>query len=175
MGEQDGSTDTNEVEGGKRPLGDDLIIPVCTVAFVVYYLYTISELPWQAAAAGIAVAAGLLIMTVILAIRFLGELRRGEAELRMGELVHPTYYLGLRAAILAAAVVFVYAMNFLGFTLSMFLFLIGGVMILSGLSEIKMGLIVAFVVSIGGYLLFIVFIQARFPHGPFENFVSSFF
>jgi hypothetical protein len=51
----------------------------------------------------------------------------------------------------------------------MFIFLTVSVMILSGFAELKRGILMALAVSLGGYLLFIVFVGARFPQGPVEN------
>lgn len=161
--------------GGKRPLGGDLIIPIGSAAFAIYYLYTVWGLSWQAASAGIGISAGIAVLLVILAIRFMGELRRGEADFGLGELVHPVPYMVRRIGILAAAVGFIVIMPYLGFTISLFTFLVVGVMVLSGLRHIKTGLVIASCISLGGYLLFIVFIRARFPHGPFENVVRQLF
>jgi hypothetical protein len=47
--------------------------------------------------------------------------------------------------------------------------------ILSGLSQLKASFIIALLVSLAGYLLFIVFIKARFPHGLVETFLDSLF
>lgn len=161
--------------GGKRPLGGDLIIPVGTAAFAIYYLYTVWGLSWQAASAGIGISAGIAVLLVILAIRFIGEMRRGEADLGLGEIVHPVSYMVRRIGILAAAVGFIIIMPYLGFTISLFTFLMVGIILLSGLRHIKTGLVIASSISLGGYLLFIVFIRARFPHGPFENVVGQLF
>jgi hypothetical protein len=66
-------------------------------------------------------------------------------------------------------------MPLIGFTLGLFLFLMTGMIILSGLSQLKSAFIIALLVSLGGYLLFIVFIRARFPHGLVETFLDSLF
>jgi hypothetical protein len=174
MSERDEDPSTDE-GWGRRPIGGDLIIPVGTAAFAVYYLYTVWGLSWQAASAGIGISAAMAVLLVILAVRFIGELRRGEADLGLGELVHPVSYMVQRISILVAVVGFIYLMPYLGFTISLFLFLMVGIILLSGLRHIKTGLIIASCVSLGGYLLFIVFIRARFPHGPFEYLVGPLF
>jgi hypothetical protein len=174
MSDRDETAQDTERQG-KRPLGGDLIIPVGTAAFAIYYLYTVWGLSWQAASVGIGLSAGIAVILVILAVRFIGELKRGEADFSMGELLHPVAYLGRRIAVLLAAIAFIYIMPHLGFTISLFIFLMVGIVILSGFRHIRTGLILATTVSLGGYLLFIVFIRARFPHGPFENFAGSLF
>jgi hypothetical protein len=159
----------------RQALGAELIIPVGTILFAGYYLYTVWELPWQAKAAGLGIAGAMALVLLLLAIRFVGELAAGRADLGLGDLVVPRVTLAQRLGLLAAALAFVFAMPLIGFTLGLFLFLMTGMIILSGLSQLKSGLIIALLVSLAGYLLFIVFIQARFPHGPVEAFLGSLF
>ncbi len=159
----------------KRALGADLIIPVGTVLFAVYYLYTVWDLPWQANAAGFGIAAAMAIVLILLAVRFWREWSEGRATLSFGDLAFPAVTLAQRLGLLVAVLAFVFAMPWLGFTLGLFLFLIAGVVILSGFSELRTATIIALLVSLGGYLLFIVLIGARFPHGPVETLLGSIF
>jgi hypothetical protein len=179
-----GETVSHSLQAGAEPgavpkqrqaLGAELIIPVGTILFAGYYLYTVWELPWQAKAAGLGIAGAMALVLLLLAIRFVRELAAGRADLGLGDLVVPRVTLAQRLGLLAAALAFVYAMPLIGFTLGLFLFLMTGMIILSGLSQLKSGLIIALLVSLAGYLLFIVFIQARFPHGPVEAFLGSLF
>jgi hypothetical protein len=159
----------------KQALGAELIIPIGTILFAVYYLYTVWELPWQAKAAGLGVAGAMALVLVLLGIRFARELAAGRADLGLGDLVVPKVTLAQRLGLLAAALAFVFAMPLIGFTLGLFLFLMTGMIILSGLSQLKASFIIALLVSLAGYLLFIVFIKARFPHGLVETFLDSLF
>jgi hypothetical protein len=159
----------------KAALGADLIIPVGTILFAVYYLYTVWDLPWQAKAAGLGIAGAMAIVLVLLAIRFYRGWSAGRATLGLGDLAFPTVTLVQRLGLLAAALAFVLLMPLVGLTIGLFLFLMAGIVILSGLSQLKSATIIALLVSIGGYLLFIVLIRARFPHGPVETFLASIF
>ena len=164
-------------EGGtkarrKRPLGGELIIPVAALAFAIYYTSTVWELAWQANAVGLSVGGGIVILLVILGVRFAREWAWGEADFSLGDVAYPLSLLARRLAILAAATGFILVMPYLGFTLSMFIFLIVGVMILSGLEQLRWGIVLALAVSLGGYFLFIVFVGARFPQGPVERLLS---
>jgi len=159
----------------KRALGGDLIIPAGTILFAVYYLYTVWELPWEAKAAGIGVAGAMAIVLALLGVRFVREWSSGRAGLSLGDVAFPVKFLAQRLSLLVAALAFVFLMPWLGFTLGLFLFLIAGMVILSGLSELKSAVIISLLVSIGGYLLFIVLVRARFPHGPVENLLASIF
>jgi hypothetical protein len=166
-------SDNNEAAPQKRPLGGELIIPVATILFAVYYISTVWELAWQANAVGLSIGGAMAVLLVILGVRFAREWARGEADFGLGEVAYPLGTLGRRLAILAAAIGFILVMPYLGFTLSMFIFLMVGVMILSGFAQLKRGLVIALAVSLGGYFLFIVFVGARFPLGPVEHFLRS--
>ena len=87
--------------------------------------------------------------------------------------VHPLDSFGRRVGLLLLALGFIYMMQFLGFTISLFIFLVIAIAFLSKLTQVKRGIVIAACVSLGGYLLFIQFVGARFPHGPFERFISS--
>ena len=159
----------------KQALGADLIIPVGTILFAVYYLYTVWDLPWQAKAAGLGIGGAMAIVLALLAVRFVREWSAGRADLGLGALAFPVVTLAQRFGLLAAALAFVLVMPLAGFTLGLFLFLMAGMIILSGLSQLKSATIIALLVSLGGYLLFIVFIGARFPQGPVEALLGSIF
>lgn len=172
-GSQGGAEPT--VPEQRQALGAELIIPIGTILFAVYYLYTVWELPWQAKAAGLGIAGAMALVLLLLAIRFVRELAAGRADLGLGDLVVPKVTLTQRLGLLAAALAFVFVMPLIGFTLGLFLFLMTGMIILSGLSQLKSAVIISLLVSLGGYLLFIVFIRARFPHGVVETFMDSLF
>lgn len=152
----------------KRPLLADLIIPVLTIAFAVYYLSTVWELSWQANAAGIGIASAMTIVLLLLAIRFARQWAAGEAALSPGPLAFPRTHLLQRIGLLAAALGFVFVMPYLGFTLGLFVFLMAAILLLAGFSRLKAALAISLCVSIGGYLLFIVVVRARLPRGPVE-------
>lgn len=159
----------------KGALGAELIIPVGTILFATYYLYTVWDLPWQARSAGLGIAAAMAIVLALLAIRFARDWTAGRTHLGLGSLTSPTLTLAQRLGLLAAALVFVFVMPLTGFTLGLFLFLMAGMMILSGVSQLKAALLISLLVSLGGYLLFIVFVRARFPHGPVETLLGAIF
>ena len=165
---------TQGVETKKRPLGQDLVIPIGGTAFAIYYLATVWDLPWQASSTGIAIISAMAVLLVLLTIRFVGELWRGEADLRFGDLIHPLPVFAQRVGMLMLALAFIYSMSVFGFTIGLFLFVMLGIVLLSGLAHLRQGLILALFMSLGGYLLFIVFVRARFPRGPFESFIASF-
>jgi hypothetical protein len=171
----DAAAEPGTVPEEKQALGADLIIPVGTILFAIYYLYTVWDLPWQAKAAGLGIGGAMAIVLALLAVRFVREWSAGRADLGLGTLAFPVVTLAQRLGLLAAALAFVLVMPLAGFTLGLFLFLMAGMIILSGLSQLKSATIIALLVSLGGYLLFIVFIGARFPQGPVETLLGSIF
>ena len=168
-------SEAGETPPRKRPLGGELIIPVSGALFAIYYSYTVWELAWQANAVGLSIGSAMAVLLVVMAVRFAREWARGEADFSLGEVVYPLGTLARRAGILVAAIGFILMMPYLGFTLSMFVFLLAGIMILSGIRQLKRGVVIALAVSIGGYLLFVVFIGARFPLGPVEHLLRPLF
>lgn len=163
-------------EDGRRPLGADLIIPVSGLLFGIYYVTTVWSLPWQASAVGISLMAAMTVTGIILGNRFLKQYRSGSADLSFGDLFGRTRgVVARRLGLAALTCIFVYAMPYLGFTISLFLFVIATVLMLAGFERIRIAFLLASGMSIGGYLLFIVLVQARFPHGPFERIAGTIF
>ncbi len=174
MSDRNASTGQTDVDGPpRRALGGELIIPVGTVLFAIYYIYTVWGLSWQAAAAGIGITGAMAVVLVILGVRLFQEWRRSETVAGFGELIRPTSALAYRLGLLALAIAFINVMPFLGFTISLFFFLVAAIMMLSGLTRVRAAFVIAAVVSIGGYLLFVLLIGARFPEGHFERIVGG--
>lgn len=160
----------------KRPLGADLIIPVVGLCFGAYYVSTVWGLPWQASAVGVGLMTALVLVGVVLGFRFVREYRAGLASVTFGDLFGETSAVVLRRlGLVLLTCGFVYGMKFFGFTICLFLFVVATVLMLAGLRRIRIALILATGMSLGGYLLFIVLVQARFPHGPFERVAAALF
>lgn len=156
---------------GKKSLGPDLIIPVAAILFTLYYFSTIIDSPWTAQVSAFFVGAILLALStaflVITGIRVV----RGQADLRMGELVAPRSIAMRRLALFVLTLSYIFCIDWLGFTITTFLFIFLGMALLSGWERQNKRLILALsvVLSVGGYLLFVVAFQRRFPEGPFEQ------
>jgi hypothetical protein len=74
----------------------------------------------------------------------------------------------------AAIVVFILVLPYLGFTLATALFMIAAMLIL-GVRKPASLLSVALAVAGGGYILFIAFLNTRFPRGPIEHLLKPLF
>lgn len=162
---------------GKKSLGPDLIIPVVAILFTLYYFSTIIDSPWTAQVSAFFVGAILLLLStaflVVTGIRVI----RGQADLRMGELVAPQAVAVRRLALFVLTVSYIFFIDWLGFTITTFLFIFLGMLLLSGRERAnkRLILVLSLVFSVGGYLLFVVAFQRRFPEGPFEQAFKAFF
>lgn len=163
----------------KKHAGGELIIPVVALLFTVYYLTTIWNSPWEAQVAAFLVASVLLALIVIYLIRTALELKAGKVSLAIGALIEPRWILPKRLAVIALTVAYLVAIDYLGFTLTSFLFLFVMMSVLGDalLEPRRFATFagVSAVLSLGGYFLFVVAFDTRFPNGLFEQFMSGVF
>jgi hypothetical protein len=159
----------------RKEAGGELILPAAAVLFTIYYYTTIQEVPWTAQVSAVLVGSVLIFLCVILAIRTFLGVRRGEQSLGLGPLIAPRAFIGKRLLLLALTLGYVGLITWLGFTLTTFLFLTAGMLVLG--EGRRKGLIVTLsaVLSIGGYLLFVVAFQTRYPEGPVEALFKAVF
>jgi len=159
----------------RRPVGGDLIIPIAAVAFTLYYFTSIIDSPWEAQVNAFFVGSILIVLVLILLIKLGYELRSGEASLRLGGLIEPVGVAPKRLAVLLLAIGYVLLIEWLGFTLTTFVFLTATMLVLNGGRRPGFVLGLAAALSLGGYLLFMVAFQTRFPKGPFEWLMGAVF
>jgi hypothetical protein len=151
----------------------ELIIPVLALVFTVYYLTTITEVPWIAQASAILVSGLLLLSIVAFAIRTAVRINKGREFISWNLLNIDTVYMARRVILLALTIGYVYFLDVLGFTLSTSVFIFCGVILLSSLANWRKALLVALSCSTLGYIVFIHYFQTRFPKGIIENFLKG--
>lgn len=166
--------DSEAGEQGKKALGAELIIPALAIGFTVYYFTTVWDLSWEAKADGLAIGWILLALIGVYLVKTGARLWRGEASLSLAPLIFPLGAQAQRLALIASIVVFILALPYLGFTLATALFMVAAMRIL-GVRSPKPLLTVSAAVAGGGYLLFIAFLDTRFPRGPIEHFLRWLF
>jgi len=156
---------------GKKSLGPDLIIPVAAILFTLYYFSTIIDSPWTAQVSAFFVGTILLTLSAALLVFTGVRVARGQADLRMGGLLAPTSVAPRRFALFVLTLSYIFFIDWLGFTITTFLFIFLGMLLLSGWERAnkRLILILSIVLSVGGYLLFVVAFKRRFPEGPFEQ------
>jgi uncharacterized membrane protein YphA (DoxX/SURF4 family) len=148
----------------KRPgIIPELIIPVGAIAFSIYYLSTVWELPFQAKVVGIYVATAIGILSLVLFIRFGREVIKGQKSLGFHEFLSDPVSEGRRWTVLAMIIGFILLMPVLGFVVTIFSFVLCTVIIIGGLERWKAALITATSMTIVAFLVFIVFVKVRFP------------
>jgi hypothetical protein len=157
----------------RRPVGGDLIIPIAAVAFTLYYFTTIIDSPWEAQVNAFFVGSILIVLVALLLIRIGLALKAGKADLRLGPLIEPVGVAPKRLALLLLAIGYVAAIEWLGFTLTTFAFLAAAMLVLNNGRRAGFVLGLAAALALGGYLLFMVAFQTRFPEGPLEWLLGS--
>jgi len=155
----------------------DCIIPALAVCFTVYYLTTITEVPWISQASAIVVSMLLLASIVAFAFRSYRRIKRGEEKLAVtSELLLTDRATNVkRILLLGLAVAYVWLIESWGFTLTTFCFIFLGIVLLSSLSNWKNALLIALACSVIGYLVFIRFFKTRFPAGLIEDWLKTVF
>jgi hypothetical protein len=160
--------ETNSANSEKKHIGADLVIPIAALAFTVYYFTTIIDLPWTAQASTFLVG-GLLVATITAFLVFnILALFRGEVDLGFQRLTDPLPFLPKRAALFALTIGYIIAVEWVGFTITTFVFLSGAMLLLSQGQRPKFILGLSAALAFGGYLLFVHAFEVRFPKGPFE-------
>jgi len=160
-------------ERQRQAIGGDLVIPIAAVAFTLYYFSTIIDSPWEAQVNAFFVGSILIVLVVIQLVRMARLLLEGEADLGFGTLISPRAVLPKRLYLLMLTIGYAVVIGWLGFTLTTFVFLASAMLLLN--EGRRPGFIIglAAAIALGGYLLFIVAFQTRFPAGPFERLLDA--
>jgi hypothetical protein len=166
---------TPSPDSGPRPMGGQLIIPIAAIAFTVYYFWTILDTPWTAQVSAFFVGTILLVLCVAFVAKQIYERQRGRVTLGLGNLVTHADLTSGRAAIFALTLLYIYVIQWGGFTITTFFYLFICIAILNRARRLGLAALVSFVMVIIGYLLFIVAFNTRFPHGPFEILMQKVF
>jgi hypothetical protein len=164
-----------EAGSEKRRVGGDLVIPVAALLFTLYYFSTIVDSPWTAQVSAYFVGSVLILLSLAFIVRSVAVVRRGEAYWSLQDLVAPLDFLPKRLVLLALTLGYIFAIEWGGFTITTFVFMAAAMLLLTG--GLRKGLILGLsgVVSVGGYLLFVVAFETRFPRGPFEQLAERLF
>ena len=151
----------------------DLIIPILAFAFAVYYLTTITEVPWISQASAITVSCLLALAILAFAIRTIVRIKRGQEQIVIGRYLTDKSTQIKRVILLILTIAYVFLIEPLGFTLTTFAFIFLGIILLSSFSNWKNAAIVSLACSVVGYVVFIYLFQTRFPKGFIENYLEG--
>ncbi len=155
------------------PRGGELLLPVAAILFSIYYFTTITDVPFSAQVSALFVGSVLIFLCVVFFIRTWLTVRRGEATLGIGSLIEPVSYIPTRLAMLALTIGFVFLVQWLGFTLTTFLFLSLTMLLLNRGRRKGFTIGLAAILSVSGWLLFVYAFETRFPVGPFEMLMAK--
>lgn len=158
---------------GRRPAGQELLIPALALGFTAYYFWTVEELAWEAKANGIVIGAILAVLVAFLLLRLLVQRARGEISLRI--------HLGgdratdlLRLALLGLVVGFLLVLPILGLTLALALLLFAAMWLL-GARHWPTLIGVSVLTPLVVWATLVVALGTRFPPGPFERAMTALF
>lgn len=157
----------------RHPVGGDLIIPIAAVAFTLYYFSSIINSPWEAQVNAFFVGTILIVLVAIQLIRSARQLLTGKGDLGLGGLIGPGAIMRKRLLLLVLTIGYVVVIEWLGFTLTTFLFLTAAMLVLNDGRRPGFILGLATALALGGYLLFIAAFQTRFPEGPLEQLLGA--
>ena len=156
-------------QGSRRQIGGELVIPVLAIAFTLYYFSTIIDSPWTAQVSAGALGSVLLVLCTVFVVRSAVELRRGEGAFGFANLVNREDLSTGRVWLFLATLGYCLLINWLGFTLTTFLFLAISMLILARGQRAGLIVLVSGILALGGWALFIWAFSTRFPRGWFEE------
>jgi len=165
----------NEPNTEKKPIGAELILPVAGLIFTLYYFSTVWDSAWEAQVNAFFVGSILIGLILIFCIKVSFSLLRGECSLSILPLIEPKRFIPKRVILFALTMAYIIFLEWGGFTISSFLFLFLATFLLNDGRRRGLILLVSSLMALGGYLLFIVAFETRFPMGPFENFIKQVF
>lgn len=155
----------------KAPLGADLVIPLLALGFAIYFFWSIADLAWEAKANGVVIGVALIALLVLQVARIGLAVAQGRGDLRTDPLWQPRDVLLKRLGMVAVTVAFIVLLQVLGLTLSLFVAMAAALWLM-GVRRPTLILGTAFGVAAAAYLLFIVALDAGFPHGLIEKLFS---
>ena len=136
--------------------------------FTLYYFWTIIDVPWTAQVSAFFVGTILIGLICAFVFKCIGRIRSGEASLGMGPLFEPTSFIPKRLALFGLTLGFIFFVQYLGFTITVFLFLSGAMLLLSNGQKKTFIISLSAILALAGWALFIWAFNTRFPAGPFE-------
>lgn len=152
----------------QRSAAAEMIIPVAGTAFALYYFSTIWNSPWTAQVSAFFIGAVLILCSTIMVIRLVRAVRRGDAAFNFTRLVEPISFVPKRVILFGLTLGYIVVLQWLGFTITTFIFLFLAMALLNERKRMGLITVLSLVLALGGWLLFVVAFEVRFPAGPFE-------
>jgi hypothetical protein len=153
--------------GHRKGVGADFILPLMAAGYAAYYLYSIADFPWEARINGTFIAAAIWILVAMFVIRTAFRLYRGEVTFQFTGILAPRDKLAQRVLFIGLTALDILLMPWLGFTLTVILFLAAAMWML-GVRTILPMVVIPLAAGSVGYLFFMVALDTRLPRGPVE-------
>lgn len=163
---------SGECSPERKAAGGQLVIPVAGILFTLYYFSTIWNSPFEAQVAAFFVGTILLALSLVFIVKLLWQWKGGEISLAFDDLVGGRAMRLRRLILFGLTLGFMVLIEYLGFTITTFLFLASAMLLLGEGRHPGRAIGIAFGAALGGYLLFILAFETRFPSGPFESFMK---
>jgi hypothetical protein len=158
----------------KRPgILPELIIPVGAILFALYYLSTVWTLPFQAKVVGIYVSAAIGILSLILFVRFAGQIARGKKDFSFHGFFSDPVSESRRWGAMGATILFIALMPVTGFALTLFVYVLTLVLLVGGREKMKAALIISTSITAIAFAIFILAVKVRFPQSAVDEFLKS--
>ncbi len=168
MGENATSADARGETPEKKHVGGELLIPAAGILFTIYYFSTIIDSPWTAQVSAFFVGSILTLLVIIFLIKTFFDVRKGKSDLGLGKLIAPHALINKRVVLLALTIGYIVVVQYAGFTITTFAFMALSMMLLTGGRNKTFITLMSAGIAIGGWALFILAFNTRFPKGPFE-------
>ncbi len=151
----------------------EAIVPVAGMAFSIYYLTTIWDLPFEARMSGILVSIGIFILTALLVARWCKDAIRHGVESGIWMLLGETNAaIAKRLSVLALTGAYVMLLPHLGFFIATLGFLLAAFAVL-GVRNPRLLALVPLLATSLAHLLFILILGISLPEGFVGRFLSS--
>lgn len=152
----------------KAPLGADLVIPLLALGFAAYFFWSIADLAWEAKANGVVIGAALVVLVLVQIAAIAVQVAKGAADLSTAPLWQPPEVLAKRVGMVLVTVAFIAALPVLGLTLALAIAMAAALLVM-GARRLGTVLWISLTVAAAACILFIVILDAAFPHGPIEK------
>ena len=151
--------------------GHELVFPVMALVFAIYYLSTIMDLTWEAQINGVLIGSILILLVLFFLAKVAWEVFRGVAVLSFDVLTQPGRIQLTRIGVLLLGIAYVIVIQWAGFTLTTFGFLIAAMLLLGVRSPFRL-ILISLIFSSAGYYFFIELLETRLPPGPIERLID---
>jgi len=157
----------------KRQIGGELIIPALALVFTLYYISTVIDSPWTAQLNAYMVGSVLIVLVLLFFAFAAREVLKKRATLGASNLLAPYDILPKRLGFIALSLGYLIVIEWLGFTLTTFLFMAGSMFLLGNGRRPIVYLVAAAVMAAIALGVFVILFEKRFPKGPIEFLVQA--